>query len=220
MTMKKRLFFAGVFALLLSQNLTAQWSIQLNINEYYPLGNDLKTGFPALWYDSKDDRGLLFGGFGGGVSYRKTWLEGRRNWWFRLDVQRSRFYDVPVAFVDENGQALGAYIGVNTHLNATALAMPEFVFGKFSAAAGLGLRGVFWSKTDYGEWFVQGEKTSLKLRNRSLSPVAVVLPMVFKRRFGRRIGLALRSDFILTPASRVFKKERAVVVFGEVSYDF
>lgn len=36
---------------------------------------------------------------------------------FQANLQRSRFYDVPSIFTDNNGQAIIAGIGINTNYN-------------------------------------------------------------------------------------------------------
>ncbi len=211
----KKTIVLGGFALFFGQNVDAQWAIHVGLNEYFPIASDYKTQFPALWPVGGT---VQLGGFGAGVSYRKNWMEGKRNWLFLAGVQRSRFYDDPIILLTENGEFnSGGLIGVNTHWSVAARAMPEFVFGKFSVAPGLGLRWVFASKSNYGETFVQGLPTELNVANTSVSPLVVLLPVNLNWQFSPKFGFNLRGDFFLTNGSRVHSGERAVVVFGEVS---
>lgn len=75
-----------ILLLFLSKIAFAQtWSVHLNGNETYPINNESKTYHPILWSSSKDERGLIIGGFGAGVSYlmplkEKGFPEGSDQW--------------------------------------------------------------------------------------------------------------------------------------------
>ena len=218
-----KILFPLFLFLFIGDTTTAQtWAVHLNTNETYPLFNDLKGQYPILWYSSDDDRGVLVGGFGAGVSYQKPWKKNRQLK-FQVNTQRSRFYDLPTIFLDENGNPLGAFIGVNTNWNASGLGMAIFPITKnqqWLFGIGLGVRGTFISKSDYGEAFVNGQKTSLKLKNKSLSPAAVLLPLEFTKFLGERFSVSTRLELALTKVSRLsaYSKERSMVFFLEIGY--
>lgn len=216
---KSILLLGLIFAFL---NLSAQsWHLHLNGNETYFLNNDLKGQYPILWYSSNDDRGVLVGGFGVGVSHRRPW-QNKSYWKFQLNVQRSRFYDQPSIIYDFNGQPLSANIGVNTNVNTSLLAMPTWRIGqteRFHFGVGLGIRTTVWSRSDYGIFEVNGEKTDLKFKNKSISPIIVLFPVEWSYQVGR-FTFATRGELGLTPASRLsaYSQERHFWVFGEVGY--
>ena len=221
--MKNRFLPFLLSLFLLGNKLTAQtWSVHLNGNETYPVFNQLKGYYPILWYSSDDDRGILVGGFGAGVSYQKP-LTDSKQLKLQLNGQRSRFYDQPSIYLDENGNPLGAFIGINTNLNASALGMAIFPISqnqKWLFGLGLGVRGTFFSRSDYGQYLVQGNKTDLKLKNKSLAPVVALLPIEFTKYFGERFSVSTRGEVALTKTSRLsaYKKERSVVVVVELGY--
>ncbi len=207
------------------QGLNAQGlTLRLGGNTYYPIGNPEKGQYPILWYSGADDRGILLGGFGGTVALERP-LRGDNAIQYRLNVQSSRYYDVPTIFTDENGSLFGAAIGINTHLSIAAACMPELRLGKrnnLGLATGLGLRSVVWSRTDYGEAVLYGETRSLKLRDHSLSPLVLVLPLELSYRLGKRIVFSTRAEFSLTSVVRldVQKSERNLLWISEVGYRF
>lgn len=198
------------------------WSIHINANETYPLSNELLGQYPMLWYSSSEGRGVLVGGFGLGVSYQ-TALNEKFRIKYQVNGQRSRFYDEPTVFNDYNGQALGGIIGINTNLNLSGFALPylEILPDKnISLGAGLGLRGVFYSKTDYGTAVVNGITTTLKLNNKSLAPLVLILPVEVSWAPGR-FSVATRGEFSVTKTSRLSaKNDRSFVVFVELGYRF
>ena len=153
------------FTIFTQKAVSQNFAFHLNGNTTFIANNDLKGQYPILWYSPDDDRGILVGGFGVGVSYHHLWKE-KNLLKVQLNAQRSRFYDTPTIFLDENGNPLGAFIGINTNLNASLFGMPVFSIAenkKWQVGAGLGLRGTFYSKTDYGETFVNGKKTIVRL---------------------------------------------------------
>ncbi|MCB0635153.1 MAG: hypothetical protein KDC54_00970 [Lewinella sp.] len=187
------------------------WSLHLNTNTVFPLGNALKGQFPMLWYSGADDRGLLLGGFGGGLAYHRP-TAGKLEWTLGLHVQRSRLYDQPSIIYDDNGQPLLGNIGVQTNLNLSALALPTLALtpgGQLRVGAGLGLRSLLYARTDYGESLVDGQVVSLHLRNRSGRPFVALLPVELSLHRGRW-SLANRWELGLTPASRLaaYRTER------------
>ncbi len=221
--MKTLLALFSLSFLFLNPNIISQtWSIHLNANETYPLFNDQKGYYPILWYSSNDDQRILVGGFGAGISYQRP-LKERVSLKFQSNVQRARFYDEPILFYDENGNPLKKTVGVNTNLNASLLGMVVFPISqnqKWFFSGGLGARGTFSSKTDFGEADVNGQKTSLKLKNKSLSPFVVILPVEITKYFGTRFSASARAELGLTKTSRLsaYSKERSAVVFVELGY--
>ena len=212
-----------VLFFLFQKNTVAQsWAFHLNGNTTYPINNELKGQYPILWYSPDDDRGILAGGFGAGVSYLRPLFE-KINLKIQLNGQRSRFYDIPTIFLDENGNPIGAFIGINTNLNASMLGMTIFPLTEnqqWRLGAGLGLRGTITSKSDYGEAFVQGQKTSLKLDNKSLVPIHLFLPLELSKYFGDHLFVTTRVEAAITKVSRLrnYKNERSVFLFVEVGY--
>lgn len=201
---------------------TQNWRVHLNANETYPLFAENKGYYPILWYSSDDDRGVLVGGFGVGVAHHRSLVDDL-SLKTQLNFQRSRFYDEPTIFSDFNGELLGGIIGVNTNYNATFFAMPYFPFsknGKWLIGTGFGLQGTFSSKTDYGEAIVNGEKKSLNLKNQSLTPVVLFLPVEVTKYFGERFSVAIRGELGLTRVSRLdaYKDERNFMLVVEAGY--
>ncbi|MEO1259621.1 MAG: hypothetical protein AAFZ15_12530 [Bacteroidota bacterium] len=221
--MKNTCILTFLLFLLFQFNVTAQtWAFHINGNTAYPVNNDLKSAYPILWYSSEDDRGVLVGGFGAGVSHTRP-LKGNIKLKIQLNGQRSRFYDMPSIFYDVNGAPIGAIIGINTNLNTSLFGMPVFSLSenqKWRFGAGLGLRGTFTSKSDYGETFVQGQKTSLKLKNKSLAPVHLFLPLELTKYFGEHFFASTRVEAAITKVSKLpnYKKERSAFVFAEIGY--
>ncbi|KAA3620981.1 MAG: hypothetical protein DWQ02_28505 [Bacteroidetes bacterium] len=208
-------FLLGFFGLK-----SQDWTIHLNGNETYPIGNDQLGQYPILWYSSTEGRGVLVGGFGLGVSYRKP-LNDQLNIKLQLNGQRSRFYDEPTIFTDFNGAPLGGIIGINTNLNISALAIPSLSItpGKaFNLGLGLGARGVLWSRTDYGVASVNGVETELKLKNKSLAPFVLLLPVEASWTSGR-FSVATRAEFSITKTTRLSNKnDRSFILFIELGY--
>jgi hypothetical protein len=204
-------------------SLTAQtWALHLNGNETYTLGNDLKGNHPMLWYSKAQDK-IVLGGFGLGVSNTRM-LKENTLLQFQANLQRSRFYDVPSIMRDENGIPFLANIGISSNYNAALLSMAVWQFGKrrrLEAGAGLGGRAVVFAKTDFGQAFVNGEKASLNLRSKAMSPLVLLLPVSFGYRLGR-FSFTNRAEIALTRVNRIeaWKKERSIVLFAEVAYHF
>jgi len=223
--MKKRvsIFIFFVFNCLCAANAQTQiWRVHLNGNEYYPINAEEKGYYPILWYSSTEGRGVLLGGFGGGVSWTNT-LKSKWDLKVQLNISRSRYYDEPAIFVDENGQALGAAIGITTNLNATALGIPKYSVARWlDLGAGLGVHGTLLSKSDYGEAFIFGKKENLKFTNKSLQPVVLILPVEFTTYIGWRLSFSARAEFSLTKISKIpyASDERFMMLFVEVGYRF
>lgn len=199
-----------------------KWSIHFNGNETYPINNEALGYYPILWYSSADDRGVLVGGFGAGASYTKLLDLKVDQVKYQFNVQRARFYDWPFVFRDVNGALLGAYIGVNTNVNVSAFALPQFKINKkrpLYLGAGFGFRGVLYSKTNYGTAYVNGQETTLKLKNTSMSRFVLFFPVEMSWQKGRW-NLATRGELSINSTSRLSanSKERSVVVFGEIGY--
>lgn len=196
------------------------WSIRLNGNETYPIGNELLGQYPILWYSSTEGRGVLVGGFGLGVAHTRPFKD-QFEIKYQLNAQRSRFYDEPSIFTDFNGAPVGGVIGVNTNLNVSVLAMPMLPLSKannIDLGLGLGLRGVFWSQTDYGKGVVNGVETDLKLKNRSLAPLVLLLPVEISWSAGR-LTAAIRGELSVTKTTRISSKnDRSFIVFTELGY--
>ena len=199
-----------------------QWGVTLHLNELYPLGNELKGYYPALWYSSTEGRGILLGGFGAGA----YWQAPVRNLG-RLRVQgvisRTRYYDTPAIFADANGQLLGAYLGTATQLNTTLLGLLEVdLLSWMHVASGAGLFGTPWAVTNYGDALVNGQKTSLLLRDRSRAPLVVILPLEISFSLGGRWRIRERVEWSITPVSRRadHPNERFLINHLEASYTF
>ncbi len=209
-----------VFSVLYSAN-AQRWAVHLNVNEYYPLYAPEKGYYPIRWYSSDEGRGVLLGGFGGGVSWSAP-LKGAWRLKAQANLLRSRYYDEPVLFVDEQGQSLGAGIGITTNLNATAFCIPAFQIARhWQIGAGLGLQSALLSKSDYGEAIIQGEKKNLKFKNKSIQPAVITLPVELACIFGR-FSLSCRLEVALTKVSRLSyaSDERFVNSVFELGYRF
>ncbi|PHN05796.1 hypothetical protein [Flavilitoribacter nigricans] len=220
--MKRLSFLLPAFILVFAwaSALEAQlWQVHLNGNETFITGNELQGQYPILWYSGDEGRGVLVGGFGGGVSYTTVRM-GAYRLRYQLNLQRSRFYDHPVIFHDENGQMLGGVIGINTNLNASLQASWQWLLGShYAMGVGLGTRYTFRSITDFGKLEVRGQTTALKERNYALAPEVLFLPVEFSSYFGR-FSYALRLEAGLTNFSRLdaFRGDRGHLLFLEVGY--
>ena len=181
-----------------------QWSVHLHLNEYYPLNSDGKGYYPMLWYSSKDDRGVLLGGFGGGVSWGKV-LNDKWNLKVQANFGRSRYYAPPVFFVDENGQSLGFASGITNNLNVSALVVPRYrLSGRVQLGMGLGAYTTPVSRSDYGSVIFFGEKRSLKFTDKSTQPFILTLPAEFVfQPLASRFSLTWRVEPALTRVSRL-----------------
>ncbi len=217
----KRFFLLAIVLVISLWRLSGQWSLHVNGNETYILNNDQKGHFPILWYSSSDDRGVLVGGFGVGVSYLQP-IRERADFRFQANVGRSRFYDLPVVYFDINGQPLLGNIGVNTNWNLSLLGMLSLPIGKaqrWRISTGLGVRSTLLSRTNYGEAVVNGEVVDLRVKNKSIAPLIALLPLEWSYQMGRWTA-ATRLELGLTPSSRLsaFQQERNLWIFAEFSY--
>ena len=186
----------------LSSASAQRWAVRLQMNEYYPLFAEAKGYYPMLWYSDAEGRGVLLGGFGGGVSYASP-LKGNWSLKTQANVSRSRYYEEPVLFTDDNGQSLGARAGITTNLNINAFCMPVCELSRrWQAGIGLGVQSALLSKSDYGEVILFGEKTKLKFTNQSIQPLVVTLPVEITYLFGR-FSLSYRLEAGLTKISRL-----------------
>lgn len=202
--------------------LSAQiWTAYLSGNEYYPVNSENKSYYPILWYSGDEGRGVLLGGFGAGVSYEKL-LDPTFSLKYQINLQRSVFYDEPFIATDENGFPFGAVIGINIHYYSTLLCLPKYHFGKWSAGLGLGGRGIFSSKTDYGGVIVQGNIRDLSVKNKAQSPVILMIPFEFSYQPWQRWIFTARAELGLSKASRLAAdvSERSLVTVFEVGYRF
>ena len=157
-----------------------------------------------LWYSSKDDRGVLLGGFGGGVSWGKV-LNDKWNLKVQANFGRSRYYAPPVFFVDENGQSLGFASGITNNLNVSALVVPRYrLSGRVQLGLGLGAYMTPVSRSDYGSVIFFGEKRSLKFTDKSTQPFILTLPAEFVfQPLASRFSLTWRVEPALTRVSRL-----------------
>ncbi len=215
-------FLAFIFILGQSTIFGQTWALHINGNETYALGNELKGIHPMLWYSKAQDK-IVFGGFGLGLSNTRTIKEGT---WLRVqaNLQRSRFYDIPSIIRDENGVPILASIGINSNYNLNLLAMALWEIGKkrrTEVGVGLGGRAVAYAKTDFGEAYVNGEKRSLNLRTKSLSPAVLVLPATIGYHAGQFL-VSTRTELALTRVNRItqWRHERSVIVYAEIAYRF
>lgn len=221
--MIKRLsiFIFFVFNCLCAANAQMQiWRVHLNGNEYYPINAPEKGYYPILWYSSTEGRGVLLGGFGGGVSWSNR-LKGKWGLKTQVNVFRSRYYDEPVIVLDENGFAYGAVIGIATNLNLSALGIPRYSVAEWlDVGAGLGLQSVILAKSNYGKAKILGEEKELNFTNKSLQPVVLVLPVETTVYFWNRFSFSTRLEFALTKVSRLSyaSNERSMLLVLEAGY--
>ena len=160
--------------------------LHVNANEVYTFGNNELGYYPILWYSSNTEK-VLVGGFGLGISSSKSLSE---NFSLRaqINLQRSRFYDSPVPFNDANGQAIGAFFGVNTNYSANLFGLPILHFGStrnWGLAIGLGARIMISTRSNYGVAAINGEITDLKFKRRAHAPISVFVPFRFQYASGR-----------------------------------
>ncbi len=205
-----------------ASTLNAQtWTVYLSGNEYYPLNSENKSQYPILWYTSQDGRGVLLGGFGAGVSYEKQY-KPTFSLKYQANLQRSVFYDEPYFATDENGQILGALIGINTHYNATTLCIPRYHLGKWTLGLGLGSRVNVYAQVDYGEAVVNGEVEDLKLRSKAMSPLVLTLPLEVSFQPWTRWVVNCRAELGVTRSSRLsgYDSERGLSAVLEAGYRF
>jgi hypothetical protein len=197
------------------------WTVYLSGNEYYPLNVENKSQYPILWYTSKEDRGVLLGGFGAGVSYEKQY-KPTFSLKYQVNLQRSLFYDEPYLPKDENGQILGAVIGINTHYNATALCIPRYHIGKWTLGLGLGSRINVYAQVNYGKAFVNGQEEDLKLRSKAMSPFVLTLPLEVSFQPWLKWVVNCRAELGVTQSSRLatYASERSLSTVLEVGYRF
>jgi hypothetical protein len=196
-----------------------EWRLQLNGNETYPTGNELQGYHPILWYSSDDGRGIIVGGFGGGVSYT-TAVHSRFNFRYQLNAQRSRFYEQPAVINDVNGLPVVGAIGINTNLNAALFVLPQFSFNQhLKAGFGLGLRYTAYSRIYYGYYEEEGKKMKLKVPNESMAPFVAFVPVEITAIAGR-FSLGVRAEPALTNVSRLsaYSGDRSTVLFVELGY--
>lgn len=197
------------------------WTVYLSGNEYYPLNVENKSQYPILWYTSKEDRGVLLGGFGAGVSYERQY-KPTFSLKYQVNLQRSLFYDEPYLARDENGQILGAVIGINTHYNVTTLCIPRYHIGKWTLGLGLGGRINAYTQVDYGKAFVNGVEEDLILKSNTLSPFVLTLPLEVSFQPWLRWVVNCRAELGVTRSSRLsaYASERALSAVVEVGYLF
>lgn len=195
------------------------WRLHLGGNETYLFGNDLQGYYPILWYSSEEGRGILVGGFGGGLSYT-TATKGVIRLRYQANVQRSRYYEQPSILTDVNGAPISGAIGINTNLNASVFAMPQFEFSpRLSAGFGLGARYTFFSNVSYQEVNLNGENRKLKFPDRSFAPLVIFVPVEVELAFNR-LSYALRLEPNLTKVSLVNGDARNLLFFVEIGYRF
>ncbi len=204
------------------QGFAQEWGVHINLNELYPMGNDQKSYYPALWYSSTEGRGVLLGGFGAGVSWEKPWKE-RIHLRGQILIGRTRHYDSPVIYANENGVVLGAVIGIATHLQSTILGMATYdLFPWMRMGTGVGLQATLLGWTNYGESILNGKKTDLLFREQTRRPMAVVLPFELSFSLGGPWRVRERLEWSLTPISHQAgqENERFLINQVEVSYTF
>lgn len=200
---------------------TQSWQIHINGNETYHAGNETLGYYPIFWYSSDDDRGVLVGGFGLGGSYSKQ-LSEKFDIRYQLNFQRSRYYDSPIIYRDEVGSLIGAVMGINTNYNISGFALPQiFLFKKIKLKAGIGLgfRAFVYSKSDYGETYIQGDLSSLKLKNNSRTPFLITIPIELNQTI-KRWTLAIRAEGSVNSSSLLdlYNNEHSVMIFLEIGF--
>lgn len=205
----------------LSSAIAQRWAVHLQLNEYYPLFAEEKGYYPMLWYSNTAGRGVLLGGFGGGVSWTRP-LKGDWSLKAQANVSRSRYYEEPALFTDESGQSLGAGTGVTTNLNIHAFCMPVCELSRrWQVGIGLGVQSALLSKSDYGEVILFGQKEKLAFTNKSGQPLVATLPVEVSYFFGP-FSLSYRLEAGLTKVSRLpfASGERFVAGVIELGYLF
>jgi hypothetical protein len=218
----KRLLETILLALISIPAFSQSWAIHLNGNETYIIGNELKGQHPILWYSKAQDK-IVFGGFGIGVSNTLPWRQ-RYALKFQANAQRSRFYDIPAILRDENGIPIGGVIGINTNYNLALLStamLPLDEKRKYEVGAGLGIRATFFAHTNYEvlKDFFGDDTEKKRLRNKSLTPVTLLLPLEAKFNFDK-FSAGGRAEFSVTGINRLpqWKHERSMVLFLELGY--
>ncbi|MEO1452093.1 MAG: hypothetical protein AAFV07_21355 [Bacteroidota bacterium] len=208
---------------LASFNTEAQtWRIHVNGNEIYPL-NDQELGyFPILLYDNKYAKNIVVGGFGLGISYTIP-LKQQLDFKGQVNIQRSRFYDRPVALINPLGEPIGGSIGINTQLNALAMGLAIWAPGqqeRWKTGAGLGLRSNLWAGVNYGTFELGGDEEIKVIRDRTQSRLILLLPVEVQVALRPRWTLAGRAEYAITPTSRfpTYRQQRMVHATVEVSY--
>ena len=220
--MRSRVFVMMIIIWFFASPILGQsWQIHINGNETYHIGNKTLGYYPILWYSSDDDRGVLVGGFGLGLSYAKP-LNEKIDVKYQFNVQRSRFYDSPIILRDYNGALIGGILGVNTNYNISGFVLPHIVvLNKVNLKVGLGLgfRYYLHSKSDFGKAFVNGGLTSLNINNNSRNPFLLTIPLEISNNIKRWI-FAIRTEASVNSSSRLdfYKKEHSVMFFVEIGY--
>jgi hypothetical protein len=215
----RNLFIVLVLFLSLQKANGQTWRIQLNTNEAFILGNDLKGQYPALWYNK--NYGFMAGGFGLGVSFTEN-LKERHKIKYHLNVVRQRYFDEPYLVTDAVGSSIFGSLGINTNYNIisnvtiqSSLGLnPNWLFG-----VGLGIRANLISRSDYGELVSSGVDVGGVFKNLSTSKLVLILPIEVSYQW-RKFSLALRPELDVTRSSNLpkFKTERFLTVNFEVGY--
>ena len=220
--MKSRVFVMMIIIWFFASPILGQsWQIHINGNETYHIGNETLGYYPIFWYSSNDDRGVLIGGFGLGASYSRP-LNEKIDVKYQINAQRSRYYDSPIILRDFNGALVGGVLGINTNYNISGFALPQvYLFKKINLKAGLGLgfRYYLHSKSDYGEAYIQGNLTALKVKNNSRSPFLITIPLELSQTIKRWV-FAVRAEGSINSTSllNLYNNERSVMFFVEIGY--
>lgn len=218
MNIKK--FFFIIAIVVFSIPISGQsWRIHLNGNETYAIGNELLGYYPILYYSSAEGRGLLVGGFGLGVSYSQS-LKEKFDIRYQINIFRSRFYDEPVAFHDQNGIIIGKYFGINTNYNFSGFILPQIDINKkhkLKLGLGLGFRTIVYNKSNYGYGGVVDG--GINIKNKSINPYLLTIPFELNRT-GNKWSFAIRAEGTINSTSllEARKNERAVLLFIEIGY--
>ena len=92
---------------------------------------------------------------------------------------------------------------------------------QYEIGAGLGIRATFYAHTNYEvtEYLFPYDLEKKRLRNKSLAPVTLLLPLEAKFNFGK-FSAGGRAEFSITGVNRIpqWKQERSMVLFLELGY--
>lgn len=149
--MKNKIINGIIVFMILALNSSAQeFSIFVNVNQYYSFGKqNNNTSYPILWYSSEEDEGFLLGGFGVGVRY-KTKFNEQLSLSSRGSFLRYRQYGGPVQLLDDNGNNLGT---PNKKITEFGLAghftLNYRINDQFEVGSGLGLIWIVSSESEF-----------------------------------------------------------------------
>ena len=207
---------------LAQEGFSQKWAIHLNVNELYPLDASYGSGrtiYPVLWYQQQEPN-FLVGGFGVGVSRSQSWTK-HQSWKIQGNLSRFRIFEPNSILTDPSGNIVSFFRLPATFYNINTLGLYQLQAGKWTFGTGLGLRFVAYGHTK--NITVTDEKNNtekIRLSNKSSTPASFFLPLEIGVELGKQVRLAIRGEYMLTPLSRLYKKEKYLLLNTELSYTF